>query len=113
MAAGTYHIIAEKNEALLINMTYQDDAGVGIDLNGTTVNMYLKDNPTDTTAITGFNPKVLTVTSAADGQFQINISKADINAIPFNQGIYYIDLSGTIETRIIEGKFQIKSNSAY
>lgn len=113
MAAGTYHITAEKNEALLINMTYQDDAGVGIDLNGTTVNMYLKDNATDSTAISGFNPKVLTITNATDGQFEINIPKGDINAIPFNQGIYYIDLSGTIETRLIEGKFQIKNNSAY
>jgi hypothetical protein len=113
MAAGTYHITAERNEALLINMTYQDDAGIGIDLNGTTVNMYLKDNPTDSTAIDEFNPKVLTVTNATDGEFEISISKEDINAIPFDQGIYYIDLSGTIETRLIEGKFQIKNNSSY
>ena len=113
MAAGKYNIQAERNEALLITMTYQDDANTGIDLTGVTVSFTLKDNGSDPAGVSPFNPMTLTVTNAATGEFSINITKEQINAIPFKQGIYYIDLSGTIATRLVEGKFQIKSNSSY
>ncbi len=113
MAAGKYNIQAERNEALLITMTYQDDANAGIDLTGVTVSFTLKDNGSDLLGVSPFNPMTLTVTNAATGEFTIDIAKEQINAIPFKQGIYYIDLSGAISTRLVEGKFQIKSNSAY
>lgn len=108
MAAGTYNITAEKNQALQIDIQYKDDDDVGFDLTTSTVTMTVKDNAADVTPSNTF-----TFAGDADGNFTISIDQVTINAMPFNQGIYYIDLSGAISTRLLEGKIQIKDNSAY
>jgi len=108
MAAGTYNITAERNQALQIDIQYKDDQDVGFDLSTTTITITVKDNAADTTAAF-----VDVFSGDADGNFTIAMSSSVVNGFPFNQGIYYIDLTGTIETRLLEGKIQITDNSAY
>lgn len=108
MAAGTYNITAERNQVLQIDIQYKDDAGVGFDLTTTTITMTVKDNAADQAAANTF-----TFVGDADGNFTISIDAATINSLPFPQGIYYIDLTDGIETRLLEGKIQIVDNSAY
>jgi len=113
MAAGTYNIIAERNEALVIQFTYKDDTDTQIDLSSATITTYLKDNKSDSTVTS----VVCTLPDAVanPGLFQLNLSPAAVNSITWNQGIYYIEveIAPANPSRIIEGKFQIKNNSAY
>ncbi len=121
MAAGKYNIQAEKNEALVILMTYKDDADQPLDLTDTVVYLTLKSNTADplgvVTTEASFNPMTLLITDALNGEFKIDLNKTIINSIPFSQGIYYIDLEGSaptsLNTRLVEGKFQIVANSSY
>jgi hypothetical protein len=108
MAAGTYNITAEKNQALHIDIQYKDDQDAGFDLSTTTITMTVKDNAADNNAALS-----LTFAGDADGNFTIALTSEQVNGLNFNQGIYYIDLTGTIETRLLEGKLQVTDNSAY
>lgn len=113
MAAGTYNIVAEKNEALVIQFTYKDDADVEIDLSTATIVAHLKDNKAD--AVETTVSCTLVNAGSNPGLFELNLSPTAINSLTWNQGIYYIEytLPGADPARLIEGKFQIKNNSAY
>jgi hypothetical protein len=113
MAAGTYHITAEKNQALIVDVVYKDDTDATVDLSGSTITIYVKDNASD--AAPALTKDLTTEPNAdlANGKFVINLTAAEIAAFDFDQGIYYIDLTGSPALRLLEGKLQISNNSAY
>jgi len=113
MAAGTYNITAEKNQDLVLNITYKDDADAVIDISGSTINLTIKDNAGDTTAALTKDLTSETGNDLANGLFVIKLTTAEIDAFTFPQGIYYIDLTGSPALRLLEGKIQINDNSAY
>ena len=107
MAAGKYNITAEKDQAVTIDIVYKDDADQGFDLGSSIITMAIKDNASDVSpALTKTFP------GTVDGEFTISISREEINALPFNQGIYYIDIDAP-DVRLLEGKIQIQDSSAY
>lgn len=113
MAAGTYNITAEKNQDLVVNITYKDDADATIDLSGSTINLTVKDNAADVTASLTKDLTAEVGNDLANGLFVIKLTTAEIDAFTFPQGIYYIDLTGSPALRLLEGKIQINDNSAY
>jgi hypothetical protein len=113
MAAGTYNLKAEKNQNLIVNITYKDDADAAIDLTGSTITLVIKDNAVDATAALTKDLTVLAENDLANGLFTIQLTPVEINQLNFPQGIYYIDITGNIQLRLLEGKIQIADNSAY
>lgn len=113
MAAGTYHIRAEKNQPLVVNITYKDDDDAVIDISGSTITLTVKDNAADATASLTKDLTASTGNDLANGLFVIDLTPAEVNALTFPQGIYYIDLTGNPALRLLEGKFQIADNTAY
>lgn len=113
MAAGTYNITAEKNQDLIINITYKDDADAVVDLSGATVTLTVKDNAADATAALTKDLTTDPGNDLANGLFVIKITAGEIATLSFPQGIYYIDLTGNPALRLLEGKLQIIDNSAY
>ena len=113
MAAGTYNITAEKNQELVVNITYKDDTDVVIDLSGSTINLIVKDNASDATPSLTKDLTAGIGNDLANGLFVIKLTTEEVNAFTFRQGIYYIDLTGNPALRLLEGKIQINDNSAY
>lgn len=113
MAAGTYNIRAEKNQATVINITYKDDDDAVIDISGSTITLTIKDNAADTTAALTKNLTAESGNDLANGLFVIHLTPTEVNSLSFKQGIYYIQLTGSPELRLLEGKIQITDNSAY
>lgn len=113
MAAGTYNITAERNQNLVVNITYKDDTDTVIDLSGSTINLTIKDNAADVTASLTKDLTAVTGNDLANGLFVIELTTAEISTLTFPQGIYYIDLTGSPALRLLEGKIQINDNSAY
>jgi len=113
MAAGTYHIKAETNQDLIINITYKDDTDSVVDLSGSTIMLTVKDNGLDATPALSKDLTAVAGNDLANGLFVIHITSTEIENLSFPQGIYYIDITGTPELRLLEGKIQIVDNSAY
>lgn len=107
MAAGKYNITAEKDQDLTIGILYKDEADQGFDLGSSIITMVIKDNASDVSAAL-----TKTFSGTVDGEFTISISRAEVNALPFNQGIYYIDIDAP-DVRLLEGKIQINNSSSY
>lgn len=107
MAAGKYNITAEKDQDVTIDIVYKDDADQGFDLGSSVITMTIKDNASDSSAAL-----TKTFSGTVDGEFTISIPRAEVNALNFNQGIYYIDIDAP-DVRLLEGKIQIQDNSAY
>ena len=113
MAAGTYNIKAEKNQDLVINITYKDDADATIDISGSTITLYVKDNAGDAAPTMTKDLTAVAGNDLANGLFVILLTAAEIDTLGFPQGIYYIDLTGSPALRLLEGKIQITDHSAY
>jgi len=113
MAAGTYNITAEKNQDLIIDITYKDDTDTVIDLSGSTITLIVKNNAADSTAALTKDLTTDPGNDLANGSFVIKLTSGEIDALLFPQGIYYIDLTGSPALRLLEGKIQVKDSSAY
>lgn len=113
MAAGTYNITAEKNSPLVVQIVYKDNSGVNADLSGSAITLTVKQHPR-AEALT-YNLHQSVNSDLTNGRFDIDLDAAEVNALNFNQGIYYIDIvgSGSNDGRVLEGKIAIQTNSAY
>lgn len=113
MAAGTYNITAERNTPLVVQIVYKDNSDVEADLSGSTITLSIKQHLSD--AATTYNLDTNANSDLANGRFDIDLSVEAVNALTFNQGIYYIDINGSAgnDGRVLEGKIQIQNNSAY
>lgn len=112
MPAGTYNFVAEQGATLERVITWRDDAGALVSLTGCTANMQVRSVAESAIVIldcSEANGRI--VLGGAAGTITITVAAATMSAIAAGTYVYDLELTaaGGKVTRLIEGKFQVKS----
>jgi hypothetical protein len=108
MSAELVDLSITQGSSFSIRLEIRDAQGTAEDLTGYGVRGHLKNKYSDVTPLLDLSP---TISNAAGGQVDINVSASVTTTLPITQGVYDIEkylLSDTsIVTKIISGKILI------
>ena len=110
MSATNYNTIIDQGANWFITFTYQDSAGVAINITGYTAALQLRSEPSDATAVLSLSSPSNGITiTGATGTIAVTASAAQTGAI--SEGFYYYDLEITsgagIVTRLVQGQIEV------
>ena len=122
MAAGKYSFIIEQGATTDFEIQYKDSSNSAVDLTGYQARMQIRSDYGGTQIIalssslkedgTGLNLSGSNGTTAlSSGSIGIFISAASSSTFTFNEALYDLELvSGSVVTRLIEGKVKLSKN---
>lgn len=110
MAAGRYNIIAEQGSTFTLQFTVDTD-GVPWDLTSYTARMQVKESTNTATKFLDLTSGAGDITLDSVGVVVVTVSATRMAAVPAGRHLYDIELvsSGSVVTRILEGKFTVRA----
>jgi hypothetical protein len=106
--AGNYDIKINQGSTFILGLTLKKANGLFFDLTGYTGRCQIR--RTHTAEEVAASPHVAFDADRKSGKMSIGLSEAETIAIPFSSGVYdieIIDSTGTMVTRILEGKVRV------
>lgn len=116
MAAGTYDLLIEQGATFLMPVQLSsggpvDEGGTALDISGCEIRMQIRKKVSDATPLLSASTTTgeITITSAVDGQFQIELPEATTAAIAWTSGVYDLELEtvGGYVKRYLQGKVKV------
>jgi hypothetical protein len=113
MSAAQYDLVIEQGTTFQRDFTWKTAAGVAIPLTGYTIRLMARINPTDAVPVISLTTPAtgITITSEANGTFQILLSAAITAGYAFTEAQYDLEAASPaatpVVTRLMEGTITI------